>query len=218
MSAVDLYCATANPGKQREFQQAAGNDFVVHRLDPRDCPEEGHSFQENAVSKALCYSRAFHPKDASGNEGLVFADDSGLVVHPLDGAPGIYSARFAGPGADDQANNRLLIEKLAGVPESQRSGRFVCCIALVRGERVLGTFEESAQGRILDSPAGEGGFGYDPLFFYPPLGVTFAEVAAEIKWRHSHRGKAFRAMLETLKREPTTSPLQPSPAAKRRQE
>ncbi len=202
MNAVALYCATANPGKQREFQQAAGGDFFVHRLDACDCPEEGHSFEENAVSKALCYSRAFRPKDHSGNEGLVFADDSGLVVDALDGAPGIYSARYAGPGTDDEANNRLLIEKLSGVLDSKRTGRFVCCIALVRGEQVLGTFEESAEGRILNAPAGEGGFGYDPLFFYPPLGVTFAEVAAETKWEHSHRGKAFRAMLEMLKRRP----------------
>lgn len=198
MSVIELYCATGNPGKQREFQEAAGDDFVVHRLDPRDCPEHGHSFEENAVSKALCYSRAFRPKDVAGGDALVFADDSGLAVDALDGAPGIYSARFAGPDADEAANNRLLIEKLAGVGESARTGRFVCCIALVRGEQVLGTFEGSAEGRIVDSPVGAGGFGYDPLFFFPPLGVTFAEVAAKTKWEHSHRGKAFRLMLEML--------------------
>ena len=154
MSALDLYCATANPGKQREFQQAAGDDFVVHRLDPYDCPEEGHSFQENAVSKALCYSRAFHPKDASGNEGLVFADDSGLVVDILDGAPGIYSARFAGPGADDQANNRLLIEKLSGVPKSQRGARFVCCIALGPRRAGVGHFRGRRPGANPRFPGG----------------------------------------------------------------
>ena len=115
------------------------------------------------------------------------------------GAPGIYSARFAGPGADDEANNRRLIDELRGVPESERTARFVCCIALVRGERVLATFDGSVDGRILDSPAGKGGFGYDPLFFYPPLGKTFAEIAAQAKWEHSHRGKAFRAMLKMIK-------------------
>ena len=199
MSAIELYCATANPGKQREFQRAAGDEIVIHRLDACDCSEEGNSFEENAVSKALCYSRACRPKDASGGDALLFADDSGLVVDALDGAPGIYSARFAGPAAGDEANNRRLVDELQGVPENERTGRFVCCIALVRGKGVLGTFEGSAEGRILDSPAGKGGFGYDPLFFYPPLGKSFAEIAAEAKWEHSHRGKAFRAMLEMLK-------------------
>ena len=199
MSAIELYCATANPGKQRELQRAAGDEIVIHRLDPCDCAEEGRSFEENAVSKALCYSGACRPKDVSGGDALVFADDSGLVVDVLGGAPGIYSARFAGPEADDEENNRRLIEKLSGLPESKRTGRFVCWIALVRGEEVLGTFEGSAEGRILDSPAGKGGFGYDPLFFYPPLGMTFAEIAAQTKWEHSHRGKAFRSMLEMLK-------------------
>ena len=140
MSAIELYCATANPGKQREFQRAAGNDIIIHRLDPRDCPEEGNSFEENAVSKALCYSRACKPKNLSGDAAMVFADDSGLVVDALGGTPGIYSARYAGPGADDEANNRRLITELTGVPENERTGRFVCCIALVLGEQVLGAF------------------------------------------------------------------------------
>ena len=198
MSAIELYCATANPGKQREFQRAAGNDIIIHRLDPCDCPEAGQSFAENAVAKAICYSRVRNPKDLSGGAAMVFADDSGLVVDALGGAPGIYSARYAGPDADDNTNNHRLIEELSETPASERTGRFVCCIALVRGEGVLGTFEGSAEGRILDSPAGKGGFGYDPLFFYPPLGKSFAELAAKTKWEHSHRGKAFRAMLEML--------------------
>ena len=200
MSAVELYCATANRGKQREYQQAAGGEIVIHPLPPCDCPEKGRSFRENAVSKALCYSRARRPKDVSGRDALVFADDSGLVVDALDGAPGIHSARFAGSRAGDEANNRKLIQALEAAPPSKRTGRFVCSIALVRGERLLGTFEGRVEGRILDSPAGEGGFGYDPLFFYPSQGKTFAEMSAAAKWEHGHRGKAFRALLETLAR------------------
>ena len=199
MSVIELYCATANPGKQREFQRAAGEEIVIHRLDPCDCPEAGQSFKENAVAKAICYSRVRNPKDLSGGAAMVFADDSGLVVDALAGAPGIYSARYAGPDADDDTNNRRLIEELSETPASERTGHFVCCIALVRGSQVVGTFHGKVAGCILDSPTGEGGFGYDPLFFYPPLGKTFAEIAAATKWEHSHRGKAFRAMLEKFR-------------------
>ncbi len=199
MKVISLYCATANSGKQREFQQAASSGIVVHRLGQCSCPEEGSSFDENAISKALCYCNALQPKDELGDDALVFADDSGLVVDALDGAPGIYSARFAGSDATDDTNNQKLIRELRKVPERRRTGRFVCSIALVRSENILGVFHGKVEGRILTSPTGKGGFGYDPLFFYPQLKKTFAELPSETKWKCSHRGKAFRAMVKMLK-------------------
>lgn len=198
MTDLDLYCATANQGKLREFRLAAGQGIRIHPIAPRDCPETGHTFEENAKSKALCYERGL----ASSGNPLVFADDSGLVVDALDGAPGIYSARFAGPDADDQANNALLLEKLRGVETSRRTARFVCNIALAQSGKVLRTFTASAEGRILEAPIGSDGFGYDPLFYVPDLGKGFAELPPEVKWAHSHRGKAFRAMLEWLHTNP----------------
>jgi XTP/dITP diphosphohydrolase len=198
---IDLYCATANPSKQREFQQAASSGVIVHRLGQCSCPEEGSSFDENAISKALCYCSALQPKNALGDDALVFADDSGLVVDALDGAPGIYSARFAGSDATDDTNNQKLIRELREIPEDRRTGRFICSIALVRNENILGVFHGRAEGEILTSPTGGGGFGYDPLFFYPPLKKTFAELSGETKWECSHRGKAFRAMGEMLRKE-----------------
>jgi XTP/dITP diphosphohydrolase len=147
--------------------------------------EDGATFEENAIKKALHYG-AHAP-------GLVFADDSGLEVEALGGAPGVYSARFGGPGASDEINNRLLLEKLRGV--SNRNARFVCAIALVEGARVVGVFHGAVAGVILDAPRGSGGFGYDPLFYCPAFGCTFAEATAEQKFSLSHRGQAARAML-----------------------
>ena len=201
MTKFDLYCATANPGKLREFRLAAGQGIRIHPIAPRDCPETGDTFEENARSKALCYERGL----ATSGHPLVFADDSGLVVDALDGAPSIYSARFAGPDADDQANNALLLEKLRGIEISRRTARFVSTIALAQGGKVLRTFTGSAEGRILEAPVGSNGFGYDPLFYFPELGKGFAELPPGVKWAHSHRGKAFRSMLEWLSVHPTTA-------------
>ncbi len=208
MSGLDLFCATANSNKLREFRQAGAEGILVRGLPPCDCPEEGSTFEENAVSKALCYSRCEQlgtreedeqgGTEKVGTEPLVFADDSGLVVDALGGRPGIYSARFAGPDASDEENNALLLKQLSGVPREKRTARFVCCIALVRGSVLLQAFQGEAEGLILDGPAGSGGFGYDPLFFFPPLGKGFAEIPAETKWKHSHRGAAFRQMLSWL--------------------
>ena len=203
MTNLNLYCATANQGKLREFRLAAGQGIRIHPIAPRDCPETGDTFEANARSKALCYERCL---EANGNP-LVFADDSGLVVDTLDGAPGIYSARFAGPDADDQANNALLLEKLRGIETARRTARFVCAIALAQNGKVLRTFTGSAEGLILEEPLGTNGFGYDPLFYLPALGKGFAELPSEVKWAHSHRGKAFRAMLKWLR---TDSPGDPS--------
>ena len=198
---MELYCATGNRGKLREFQRASGDDLTIKAFGPLPCPETGDTFEANAIQKALCYSSALS-KDIDG-EPLLFADDSGIEVDALDGAPGIHSARFAGEDATDDKNNALILRQLEGVLDTERTGRFVCVIALVRGAEVLGTFRETAEGLILKDLAGEGGFGYDPLFYFPPTGCTFASLTAEQKWQYSHRGKAFRAMLAWLKQQET---------------
>ncbi len=194
---MTLYCATTNPGKLREFRLAAetfGGRIQVEPLPglERIPPpaEHGSTFEENAVAKALYYS-AHAP-------GPLFADDSGLEVDALGGAPGVESARFAGPQATDEANNRLLLEKLRGV--ENRTARFVCVIALAERGRLLRTFRGVVEGRILDEPRGANGFGYDPLFYYEPFGATFGQVPAERKMTVSHRGQALRQLMEWLSR------------------
>jgi XTP/dITP diphosphohydrolase len=193
---VKLYCATTNPGKLREFRLAierfGGGRFTVEPLAGLEqilrFEETGQTFLENAVGKAVYYS-AYAP-------GLLFADDSGLEVDALGGAPGVRSARYAGPGATDEANNRLLLEQLRGVAD--RSARFVCVVALAERGRLIATFHGAVEGRIAEAPRGDNGFGYDPLFFYPPFGCTLAEAPAERKLAVSHRGKALEAMVRFL--------------------
>jgi XTP/dITP diphosphohydrolase len=187
---VKIYCATGNPGKLREFQLAGEVlDIDVEPLaglKEITAPEEdGATFEENACLKAAYYSR-FAP-------GPLFADDSGLEVDALGGAPGIYSARFAGSNATDQENNSLLLQRLGDTP--QRGARFVCVIALAETGEVKKTFRGEVEGEILHSARGPGGFGYDPLFYYPPFGCSFGEVDGPKKFDVSHRGKALRAML-----------------------
>jgi len=188
-----LYCATGNAGKLREFRMAADSSRIGIELLPgfKQLPpalEDGATFEENAICKALHYS----PHAA----GLLFADDSGLEVEALGGAPGVYSARFSGPHATDDSNNRLLLDKLRGV--ANRNARFVCAIALVEGERVIGVYHGAVEGEILHEPRGAGGFGYDPLFYCPAFGCTFGEATPEQKLSLSHRGQAVRAMLASL--------------------
>ncbi len=198
---IRLQCATGNPGKLREFRLAAGLAPVEIELLPgyreiAPCVEDGRTFEENAAIKALHYGR-----HASG---LLFADDSGLEVDVLQGAPGVFSARFsllhpsvAGPPLPiDEANNRLLLEKLRGV--ENRGARFVCAIALAEGGQVRGIWRGAVEGSILHEPRGTGGFGYDPLFYCPQIGCTFGEAADDQKFAVSHRGKALRAMLAEL--------------------
>ena len=186
---MKLYCATSNPGKLREFSLSAGQgwEFVPLAGIP-PCEETGETFEENAVQKAIYYSR--HAP------GLLFAEDSGLEVDALGGAPGVRSARFAGDGASDSENNRALIEKLAGV--SNRSARYVSVIALAQSGKELRTFRSVVAGKIVDEPRGLNGFGYDPYFYYEPLGLTFAEATAEQKLQVSHRGRALSKLLEWL--------------------
>jgi XTP/dITP diphosphohydrolase len=194
---LKLYCATTNAGKLREFQQAL-RDII--QLEPLPAlasiaaPEEtGATFEENAALKALYYSNY--------GDGYLFVDDSGLEVDALGGAPGVYSARFAGADATDAANNALLLAKMRGVAD--RTARFVCVVALAERGRLVRMFRGAVEGRLLKAPRGSNGFGYDPLFFYPPFGCTFAEAPLERKMEASHRGKALgalRAYLEQNRR------------------
>ena len=204
---IRLYCATGNAGKLGEFQMARAGVAppVTIELLPGykqlpPCVEDGATFDENAIVKARYYG--------PHAPGLLFADDSGLEVDALHGAPGVYSARFSGPQATgesnnrdgskyrDESNNRLLLEKLAGV--ENRAARFVCAIALVEGTRLLGVYRGAVEGTILREPRGTGGFGYDPLFYCPAFGCTFGEATAGQKFAASHRGQALRAMLAAL--------------------
>jgi XTP/dITP diphosphohydrolase len=184
-----LYCATTNPGKLREFQSALAGSMTVESLPGLTgipvCEETGATFEENAIQKAVYYSRFC--------DGPLFVDDSGIEVDALGGAPGVYSARFAGPDGTDAANNMLLLEKMKDV--SDRSARFVCVVALAESGTALRSFRGEVEGELLNQPRGPNGFGYDPLFYYPPFGCSFGEVAPERKMAVSHRGKALRAML-----------------------
>jgi XTP/dITP diphosphohydrolase len=204
---VRLLIATRSAHKLDEIRSILGADgpFEVISLDDVDLPpdppddelEPFDTFEANALSKARWYGR---------HSGLItVADDSGLEVDALDGAPGVRSKRFApgdAVGAErDAANNRHLLERLSGIPEAERTARYVCAVALVdpagREEMLRGTVE----GRILEAPAGQGGFGYDPLFYVPDLDRTFAQASPAEKHARSHRGRAFRALADRLNRD-----------------
>jgi XTP/dITP diphosphohydrolase len=185
-----VYCATSNKGKLREFQLAAP-DFDVRALpNPVPPPDEtGDTFEANAVLKAVAYGEH--------TEGYLFADDSGLEVDALHGAPGVYSARYAGEHATDAANNELLLANLQGI--ENRTARFVCVIALVRDGNLVKTFRGTVDGTIIDATRGAGGFGYDPLFYCPTFGCTFGEATIEQKMQVSHRGRALAEMFTYLR-------------------
>jgi XTP/dITP diphosphohydrolase len=195
--AQKLYLASGNAGKLEEFRvlaEACGKNWQLELLsDYAKLPEFEESattFAENAAGKAFYYSRR--------GDGIVFADDSGLVVPALGGAPGVLSARYAGPGANNEQKIAKLLFEMKGLEGAARGAYFVCVIAAVRGGRAVAVVSEKVDGEILDAPRGSGGFGYDPVFFFPAMGNTFAELKAEEKSRHSHRGKAFRRLLEGL--------------------
>jgi XTP/dITP diphosphohydrolase len=191
---VIVYCGTSNKGKLREFQLAAP-EFELRSVNAPAPEEHGATFEETAIEKALYYS-----EHASG---WVFADDSGLEVDALDGAPGVHSARFAGLNATDDDNNALLLEKLRDVENrgvvGNRTARFACSIALVRDRKLVQTFRGVVEGRIIDKPAGPHGFGYDPLFYYEPFGCTFGEASDQMKMSASHRAQALNAMFSFLR-------------------
>jgi XTP/dITP diphosphohydrolase len=199
-----LYAATSNQGKLAEFAKSASGAGVEVLALPglKEMPEpveDASTFMGNAEKKAIAYSLL-----APGL--LVFADDSGIEADALGGDPGVRSARFAddtsfepGIGSKDERNNRCLLALLAAVPNAGRAGRFVCALALAREGKVLLRAEGSCEGEILLAPRGSAGFGYDPLFLIPALGLTAAELSPEQKWAVSHRGNAFRALLSELK-------------------
>jgi XTP/dITP diphosphohydrolase len=196
--------ATSNPGKLRDFAGAAARFGVEIAPLPNfsSLPpviEDGLTFEANARKKAAAYSRY-----APGQ--IVISDDSGLEVNALGGAPGVHSARYAADephaaesNTDDDANNAKLIRQIKGVPPAKRTGRFVCWIAAARDGKTLAVFEGTAEGIILDQPRGVNGFGYDPLFYFPQIGKTFAELSAEEKSKYSHRGAAFRGFLKWIR-------------------
>ena len=193
---TQLVLASGNPGKLRElsvilddlgYQLLPQSDFDV-----TEAAETGTTFVENAIIKAR------HAAQQTGLPSL--ADDSGIEVDALDGAPGVYSARFAGVDADDAANNRLLVEKLRAVPAAERGARYRAVIVLMRhaGDPAPLICEGSWEGVIQLTPAGDGGFGYDPYFYLPELGCTSAELSATEKNRLSHRGKALAELKRKL--------------------
>ncbi len=193
-----LLVATRNRGKIKEIRALLDGlvEEVLCAADLPDLPEtveDGSTFADNALKKA---------REASAATGLpVLADDSGLVVDGLAGAPGVFSARFAGPDADDTANNHKLLAELALCPEASRSAAFVCTMAFVAPDGSEQLFEGRVTGRIIDIPRGEHGFGYDPLFLVDGFDQTMAELALEEKNRISHRGQALQSFKEYLSRQ-----------------
>jgi XTP/dITP diphosphohydrolase len=192
--------ATSNDGKLRDFAGAAVSFGIEIRPLPNLAAlppviEDGMTFEENARKKAEEYSRAVPGE-------LVLADDSGLEVDALKGAPGVHSARYAADAphlmnnnTDDQANNTRLLREMKDVPSDKRSGRFVCVLAAARDGQTLQVFRGEVEGTILNHPRGTNGFGYDPLFFFPQIQKAFAELTPEEKASYSHRGAAFRQFL-----------------------
>jgi XTP/dITP diphosphohydrolase len=205
-----LYAATSNQGKLAEFAKSAcGAGVEVLALPAlKEMPEpveDATTFMGNAEKKAIAYSLL--ARNSEGRGLLVFADDSGIEADALGGQPGVRSARFAdylnfepGQGTKDERNNRCLLSLLVAVPNASRGGRFVCALALARDGEVLLRAEGVCEGEILTEPRGENGFGYDPLFLLPSLGLTTAELDPATKWQLSHRGNAFRALLDELNR------------------
>ncbi len=209
-----ILIATSNPGKLRDFAAAAAAYSL--RVEPGpgfdlvpSVAEDAPTFSGNARKKAQHYSLSFP-------EEIILADDSGLEVDALGGAPGVLSARYAAtaeltsPG--DAANNARLLRELQHVADEKRAARFVCVIVAAQGGRTLASFEGEARGLILRAPRGTGGFGYDPLFYFPSLQKTFAELSPAEKTAVSHRGQAFRKFLEWWKgrHQPSAVGRQPS--------
>ncbi|MGA2456172.1 MAG: RdgB/HAM1 family non-canonical purine NTP pyrophosphatase [Terriglobales bacterium] len=192
--------ATSNPGKLRDFAGAAAPYGITitnipHFASLPEVVENGATFEENARKKAESYSLAVPGE-------LVLADDSGLEIDALGGAPGVHSARYAADephnaecNTDDEANNARVLRELKGVPEQKRTARFICVLVVARDGHAVHTFRGTAEGVILDAPRGQHGFGYDPLFYSPQIGKTFAELSPAEKAQYSHRGAAFRAFL-----------------------
>jgi XTP/dITP diphosphohydrolase len=195
---IELVVATRNRHKTREIQHILGPELMVRDLgthpEVSEIRESGSSFEENAKLKALAASKQL--------PALVIADDSGLEVDALGGAPGIYSARYAGANATDTDKIDKLLRELARVraTEDGRRARFRCVVALARNGNLLGTFEGISEGSIADEARGDSGFGYDPIFIPEGLKQTFGELPTEVKNTISHRAKAIRALADRLRR------------------
>lgn len=198
---VKLYLASSNPGKLKEYRVLAENAPPSSAIPVQlgllpefpslpEFEENAPTFAENAAGKALHYSQ--------WSEELVFADDSGLVVPALGGAPGVHSARYAGADVTNSRRLEKLLGEMCDKAGAERSAHFVCVITLAQKGRALAVVTDRVDGEILVSPRGVGGFGYDPVFYFPPLKKTFAELSSEEKNQHSHRGKAFRKLLGSL--------------------
>ena len=194
-----LFLASSNPGKLAEYRELARASAPSVVIDLALLPdfdglpafeENAPTFAENATGKALHYSRH--------GDGLVFADDSGLVVPALGGAPGVQSARYAGPQATNSQRIEKLLSEMRDKTGSERAACFVCAIALAERGRAMAIVTDRVDGEILEAPRGSGGFGYDPVFYFPAIEKTFAELPAEEKNQRSHRGKAFRRLLAAL--------------------
>ena len=197
---MELILASRNKKKIKEMETILATHFPgIHILSlddvgfEGDIEENGTTYEDNALIKART------AVEAGNHQYPAIADDSGLSVDALDGAPGVYSARYAGGHGDDAANNALLLKNLAHQPVSERTARFVCCIALVYPDGRELTVRGETEGLIIDEARGEGGFGYDPYFYYSPFGKTFSELSAEEKNAISHRGKAIAKLAEQLK-------------------
>ncbi len=194
-----LFLASSNAGKLAEYRELARASAPSVVIDLALLPdfdglpafeENAPTFAENATGKALHYSRH--------GDGLVFADDSGLVVPALGGAPGVQSARYAGPQATNSQRIEKLLSEMRDKTGSERAACFVCAIALAERGRAMAIVTDRVDGEILEAPRGSGGFGYDPVFYFPAIEKTFAELPAEEKNQRSHRGKAFRRLLAAL--------------------
>lgn len=192
-----LIIATRNAHKTREFSQLLGTEFALSDLraypDCAPVEENGKTFEENAIAKALAASKNI--------DGLVIADDSGLEVHALGGAPGIFSARYSGDGASDAQNVEKLLRELSAIsPAPSRRARFRCVLAIARAGRLIDTVGGTVEGNIAEEPRGADGFGYDPIFVPAGFDHTFAEMPLELKNQLSHRARAVVALRERLRR------------------
>ena len=190
-----LIIATGNEDKVREIDEIlAGTGFEAVSMKQAgynpDIVEDGTTFEENALKKAMAVHELC--------KEYVMADDSGLCIDALDGAPGVYSARFCGEDSTYEEKFKKIFEMLAGVPEEQRTAQFVCAIAVVKPDGTSFTVRGEVRGVLHEEPKGENGFGYDPIFYVPEFGMTTAQMDPEVKNSISHRGRALRAMVEKL--------------------
>ncbi|EKD41891.1 MAG: Nucleoside-triphosphatase [uncultured bacterium] len=190
-----IILATRNIGKVRELKELLGSKWQVQSLEDigftGEIEETGETFKENALIKA----RTLFKKTG----GFVLADDSGLECDDLAGAPGVYSARYAGPTASDEENNLKLIEQLMGIHDANRMARYVCALVLIKPDGLEFVVEETCEGLITFSPSGSGGFGYDPYFYLPEYKCTMADLPPDEKNKISHRGKALNKILNAIK-------------------